>query len=103
MKWVKFKVNNGYRFVAIREDGSTVKPVFLPSKPSTPPPKPMSCAHLGKDTGLLADCVDGCKSAKLKVFKCAKHGTCTIARKGKGIEGCCSSPSAGKCPDFEVK
>ena len=107
MKWIKIKKGNDHRFIAIGEDGKALKPVFVPGKPTvqtkTPTPTPMSCAHLGKDLGVLADCIDGCKSAKLKVFECAKHGSCTIARKGRGIAGCCSSPSAGKCPDYQER
>lgn len=53
------------------------------------------CAHLGKDTGRTAACVENCgKGMKLKVFECAVHGQCTVAKNGEGVPGRCRD-----CPD----
>lgn len=56
----------------------------------------MKCAHLGFPTGQLASCAERCGvNTKLKVFYCAKHGSCTIAKRGQGIEAVCKG-----CSDY---
>lgn len=47
------------------------------------------CRHLGADTGELVQC-ETCVGTRLKVFECAKHGRCTIAKHGVGVKGCCA-------------
>lgn len=54
------------------------------------------CVHLGKDTGELVPCTS-CGGAQLKVFECAIHDRCTIAKPGEGVEARCEG-----CRDKET-
>lgn len=62
--------------------------------PAVLPPPP--CAHLGEATGETVQCEEGCgQGTRLKVFSCAVHGACTIAKRGTGVAGRCRG-----CKDF---
>lgn len=66
----------------------------LPTTKTATPVKPVfDCVHLGNPTGELVACTEGC-SGMLKVFACAVHGGCTIARHGLGVKAKCET-----CPD----
>jgi hypothetical protein len=55
----------------------------------------MGCVHLGTDTCTTVACSTCPKVVELKVFTCAIHGECTIAREVLGV-ACCNG-----CLDYE--
>lgn len=46
------------------------------------------CAHLGADTGQRAGCVSCAGAVRIKVFRCAVHGVCTMYSKIPGVASC---------------
>jgi hypothetical protein len=59
---------------------------------ATKPP----CKYLHDHVGETVQCAQCGKGTKLKVFDCALHGRCTLARPGEGIEYSCAT-----CPDYQ--
>lgn len=59
-----------------------------PARQISPPPA--ACRFLGKPTGNLAVCAEGCgRGVKLKLFECAIFSTCTIYKISDGCGVCC--------------
>lgn len=64
--------------------------IFAPCKSESPR---VACVHRGEATGLRK--CPSCKgSVKVKIFACAIHGECTLAKPLEGV-ACC-----GGCKDF---
>lgn len=53
-----------------------------------------SCRHLGGDTGAMIECPSCAGSVRVKMFECAIHRSCTLAKPVPGV-ACCQG-----CPDF---
>lgn len=62
------------------------------------------CIHLGKRTGDYAPCADGCNgdAKPVEVRTCDVHGTCTQARRGRDVPGCCRNSAGLTCPDWQT-
>jgi hypothetical protein len=56
------------------------------------------CIHLGDDTSELVTCTE-CAGTQLKVFACAVHGRCTLARPGDGVPATCEGCADRKLSD----
>ena len=80
------------------DNGQNFDAVFPPQDDSKKATQRMTCQHLCADTLTTAPCAEGCgKGYALKVFRCAIHGHCTIAKRGEGIPGRCRG-----CGDFSA-
>lgn len=80
-----------------QRDGGGVPPVVKLATKNAPVPRlaDSPCPHRGAATGELSPCAEGCgRGAKLKLFACALHGKCSIA---KATEA--GSPVCSRCPD----
>lgn len=60
-------------------------------------PLTVACRHLGAATGATVACPSCRGTVALKLFACAIHGACTVARAVAGV-ACCAS-----CPDRETE
>ncbi len=80
------QVNPGrYRQVTVEEMAAQLQPVSLP------------CVHLGTQTGERVGCGTCSGRTELKIFACARHSRCTIARQVKDL-ACCAT-----CPDQQER